>query len=100
MPVLDRSKLLLAAAIVVAANGIDLATTYYVSPDLANEWNVLQRYFGLGWAGLIIAKLLGGAFAIAGYGYYLRYREQCYPSAGARFGEFCRYFAFGKPVSW
>ena len=74
------------AAIVVAANAIDLASTYYVSPDLANEWNVLERIFGLGWAGLIIAKLLGGAFAIAGYGYYLRYREQCYPSAGARFG--------------
>ena len=63
----DRRKLLCVAALVILANLFDLASTYFASPDLSGEWNILQRFFGLGWAGLVGAKLLGGWLAITGY---------------------------------
>jgi hypothetical protein len=84
---------------VVAANAADLVSTFLASPDLADEWNVLQRNFKLGWAGLIIAKLIGGSMAAAGYAYYLRHRDRCYPSGGADSGAFRRHFSFGRQVS-
>lgn len=95
-----RSKLILALAITVAANAADLASTYLASPDLANEWNVLHSRFGLGWGGLIVAKLIGGALALAGYAYYLRHRDGCYPRPGLDRQTFCRHFSFGRSVTW
>jgi len=95
----DRRKLLIVAGSVLVANGLDLASTYLASPDLADEWNVLERLMGLGWAGLICAKLIGGWFAIVGYAYYLRNRGACYPPPGANRNEFLRFFAFGKPIA-
>lgn len=100
MPIPERQKLSLLAALVILANTIDLATTYAISPDLAHEWNILERYFDLGWPGLIGAKLIGGWFAIYGYAYYLRHRAACYPPPGADQESFIRYFAFGTPVPW
>jgi len=95
-----RRKLFTVTALVVAANVFDLISTYIVSPDLANEWNILQRSFGLGWAGIIIAKTFGTILAVAGYGYYLKYRDECYPSSGASREEFFRHFSFGKQATW
>lgn len=98
-----RRKMMLAAIVVVLANSIDLISTWVASPDLANEWNVLQRIFGLGWIGLFVAKFLGGALAIYGYSYYLRHRDACYPPAGGAPLDreaFCRHFSFGKQVGW
>jgi hypothetical protein len=96
----DRRRLVIVAALILGANFLDLASTYLASPDLADEWNVLERFFGLGWAGLVCAKLIGGWFAIVGYGYYLRHRTTCYPPAGADGQSFLRFFAFGRPVAW
>ncbi len=100
MSLRDRRKLFFVAALVLVANLFDLASTYYASPDLAGEWNVLQRFFGLGWAGLIGAKLFGGWLAILGYAYYLRHRQECYPGPGLGRVAFSRHFAFGGQVSW
>jgi hypothetical protein len=50
--------------------------------------------------GIIAAKLIGGWLAVAGYAYYLRYRDACYPTTPMNFGAFCRYFSFGRTVSW
>lgn len=91
----DWNKLFAVSFLVIFANMLDLLSTYVVSPDLANEWNVLERVFGLGWVGLICAKIIGGTIAIAGYYYYLSYRRSCYPTAGADFDSFCRSFAYG-----
>ncbi len=96
MTELDRRRLWFAAAFVVAANCLDLASTYAASPDLANEWNLLQRQFGLGWAGLICAKLIGAWFAIAGYRFYLRHRNRAYPAMGADLNRFCHHLSFGN----
>lgn len=90
-----RRKLMYVASFVVLANTLDLLSTYAVSPNLAEEWNVLQRVYGLGWPGLVAAKLLGGGLAILGYFYYLRHRRECYPEPGASFRTFCRAFAYG-----
>ena len=92
----DWNKLLVVSLMVVLANTLDLLSTYIVSPNLANEWNVLERVFGLGWAGLIFAKIIGGAIAVAGYYFYLSYRKSCYPAAGADFDSFCRTIAYGQ----
>ncbi len=94
-----RTKLLIVAALIILANLLDLASTYCASPDLAEEWNALERVFGLGWAGLIMAKLVGGGLAVAGYAWYLRYRTACYPPSGADFHGFCRFLAYGAPDS-
>jgi hypothetical protein len=88
------------AAMVVVANILDLASTRLASPNLANEWNVLERTFGLGWAGLIIAKLIGGAAAVLGYRYYLLHRKKCYPLPGRDMSNFCRYMALGHSGSF
>lgn len=100
MTILERQKLCLVAALVLLANAVDLASTYVTSPDLKGEWNVLHRLFGLGWSGIIGAKIIGGWLAVAGYAYYLRHRTACYPAPGADRDAFCRHFSFGKPVSW
>lgn len=106
MGVSERRKLILVTLFIVAANALDLFSTYLVCPGLEQEWNVLERWFGLGWAGLLVAKLIGGAFAVFGYAYYLRYRIACYPAetfdapAPRAFSTFCQHFAFGKNVSW
>jgi hypothetical protein len=94
-----RLKVLTVAALVIAANAADLLSTYLASPDLADEWNILQRHFNLGWAGLVAAKLIGGSLAIAGYVYYRRHRDRCYPEPGADFTTFRRHLSFGKQVS-
>jgi hypothetical protein len=99
MPVADRRKLLFVGAVVLLANFVDLASTWLVSPNLAHEWNLLQRQFGLGWSGLIGAKLFGGLVAILGYRYYLVNRVRCYPPAGLSLSEFCRYIIFGRHES-
>jgi hypothetical protein len=39
-----------------AAQLIDLATTYLLSPDLALETNHLVQRFGHGWPGLILGR--------------------------------------------
>lgn len=91
----DR-QIALAAILIVAVNALDLASTLAASPDLSGEWNVLARVFGLGWAGLIGAKLIGGVLAIAGYSYYARNREACYPAPGGSSADFARGFLFGE----
>jgi hypothetical protein len=83
-------------AVVVVFNGIDLYSTYLASPDLSREWNVLHRELNLGWAGLVFAKIIGGWLAVAGYGYYLRNRERCYPAPGLDFVQFCHFYLFGE----
>ncbi|MGC8667464.1 MAG: hypothetical protein ACP5VE_05055 [Chthonomonadales bacterium] len=93
-----QRKFTAAVFFVVLANTLDLLSTYMVSPNLADEWNVLQRVYGLGWPGLVAAKLLGGGLAILGYLYYLRHRLECYPPRGASFRAFCRAFAYGPPA--
>jgi hypothetical protein len=98
MPILLRRKMLFVVVLIVLANCADLISTYLASPDLANEWNVLQRNFHLGWAGLIVAKAIGGLLAAAGYAYYLLQRDRCYPSPGATPPEFRRHFSFGRQV--
>jgi len=95
----ERQKLFLVAGLVLLANYLDLWTTYLASPDLAHEWNVLERYFDLGWTGLIGAKLIGGWFALFGYAYYLRHRTACYPPSGVDQDAFCRHFTFGTTFS-
>src|ERR1043165_3694572 len=89
MSELDRRRLWFAGSFVVAANCLDLAGIYFASPDLANEWNLLQRQFGLGWTGLIGAKIVGAWLAIWGYGFYLRHRSSAYPAGGADLNRFC-----------
>jgi hypothetical protein len=96
----SRWKLGWAVLFVLLANGSDLVSTYLACPDLSAEWNVLQSHFELGWTGLITAKLIGGLLAVAGYAYYLRHRDTCYPQPGATRNGFCRYLSFGKPASW
>jgi hypothetical protein len=95
----DRIKLWAVCVMVIVANALDLMSTYAVSPHLANEWNVLERVFGLGWAGLIFAKIVGGCIAIFGYYFYLRFRRECYPSPGMDYDGFCRFFSFGRSVN-
>jgi hypothetical protein len=99
MPILVRRKLVFVIALIVLANVADLASTYLASPDLAKEWNILQRQFALGWTGLIVAKLIGGWLAFAGYVYYLRHRDACYPAPGGSFAAFRKHFSFGRQVS-
>src|SRR5437870_5693235 len=99
MPFGDRWKLMCLTAVVVVANLLDLISTRLASPNLANEWNILERAFGLGWAGLIMAKLIGGAAAVFGYAFYLRHRHACYPRSGQDLAGFCRYMALGHPGS-
>jgi hypothetical protein len=94
-----RLKVLAVAILVIAANAADLISTYLASPDLADEWNILQRHFNLGWAGLVMAKLIGGSLAVAGYVYYLRHRDRCYPAPGMDRRVFCRHFSFGQQVT-
>lgn len=98
MPILLRRKLYLVSVMVILANAADLASTWIVSPNLANEWNVLERTFGLGWLGIIGAKVIGGALAIFGYSFYLRRRNHCYPEPGANFSAFRRHFSFGRQL--
>jgi hypothetical protein len=86
-------KLWCVAALALLANGADLATTYAATPSLSAEYNALSRYFGLGWPGLIAAKLCGIALAVAGYAYYLRRRAECYPPAGLDCAAFRRHMA-------
>lgn len=93
-------KLGWAALFILVANVADLCSTYLASPDLSAEWNMLQSKFNLGWAGLIIAKLIGGLLALAGYAYYLRHRDSCYPRGGLDRGNFCRHLSFGRPATW
>lgn len=93
-----RRKLVLFTIVVAAANLLDLVSTYVASPDLANEWNVLVRCYGFGWLGLLTAKVIGGALAIAGYAFYLVNRERCYPNVRVDYNGFCHYFAFGSCV--
>lgn len=93
-------KLTVVSLTIILANCVDLVTTYLASPDLANEWNILQREFGLGWTGLILAKVVGSLLAIAGYAYYLAYRDACYPAPGLPFVPFCRHFSFGRQADW
>ncbi len=88
-------KLALAAALIIAVNGLDLASTYAASPDLSAEWNVLTRHLGLGWAGLVGAKLVGGWLAFIGYAYYLRHRYACFPAPGGTDADFARGFLLG-----
>jgi hypothetical protein len=78
----ERVKLLLVAGMVIVANVLDLLSTYVASPDLTQEWNILHREFGLGWSGLITAKVIGGLAAVVGYAYYLQNRTLCYPPLG------------------
>jgi len=99
MPILLRRKMLFVLAMIVLANGADLFSTYLASPDLADEWNVLQRNFHLGWAGLVVAKTIGGLLAAWGYAYYLNQRDKCYPAPGVSPSEFRRHFSFGRQVS-
>ena len=94
-----KRKLVLVTLFVVLANVLDLLSTYSASPDLAEEWNALNRVFGMGWGALISAKLIGGFIAVAGYAYYLRYRTDCYPPAGADRDTFYRHFALGRSDS-
>lgn len=91
----DLRRLAWFALFVALVNAADLASTYLVSPDLAAEWNVLQRWLGLGWAGLVAAKALGGALAVAAYAFYLARRADCYPAPGADMAAFRRAMAFG-----
>jgi len=100
MPPHDRAKLCLVAALVLFANCLDLASTYLASPDLANEWNILERWLGLGWTGIIAAKVLGAWMAVVGYAYYLHHHTACYPAPGMNRSDFCRHFAFGRPAGW
>ncbi|HSV73293.1 MAG TPA: hypothetical protein VLH79_05990 [Chthonomonadales bacterium] len=85
--------------VVACANVLDLLTTYCASPTLVHEWNVLHRKLGLGWPGLIGAKLVGGACAVAGYAFYLRHRHACYPVAGLGLSAFGRAFLLGSPTA-
>jgi hypothetical protein len=94
-----RRKLCWAVLIVALVNAADLASTYLACPDLSAEWNVLHSRFGLGWAGLIGAKVIGGFLAAFGYAYYLAHRDSCYPQPGASQSDFCRFLSFGKPAS-
>ncbi len=94
-----RRQALLVFALIVLANAADLVSTYLASPDLADEWNVLQRHFHLGWAGLFGAKIIGGSLAILGYYYYLLHRDRCYPPPGADPQAFRRHLSFGRQVS-
>lgn len=96
MPILLRHKLYAISALVILANAADLLSTWYVSPNLANEWNVLERSFGLGWYGIIGAKMLGGLLAVLGYAYYLHHRDACYPQPGADSAAFRRHLTFGR----
>jgi hypothetical protein len=99
MPLLMRRKALFVLLLVVFANAADLVSTFLASPDLADEWNILQRHFGLGWSGLIVAKLIGGSLAYAGYVYYLRHRDHCYPGPGLDAAGFRRHFSFGRQAT-
>jgi len=101
----NTTKLYLLVGAIILANALDLASTYAVSPDLAGEWNILERQFGLGWPGLIGAKLVGCWIAAFGYAYYLRHRERCYGPAGADLGTFAHNITFGDgtkdaPSQW
>jgi hypothetical protein len=100
MPRNSQIKLMVVSLLVVLANAFDLLSTWIASPDLANEWNVLHRHLGWGWAGLFGAKAVGATLAILGYAYYLRHRDACYPQPGLDRSAFCRYFSFGRQASW
>ena len=100
MTTASKKKLGFVALFIALANGCDLASTYLASPNLANEWNMLQSKFNLGWTGLIAAKVFGGLLALAGYAYYLRHRDACYPQPGMNRSNFSRSFSFGRPASW
>lgn len=80
----------------LAANALDLFSTWLASPDLAHEWNILERVLGLGWTGLVCAKIVGIGAATLGYAYYLVHRDACYPAFVASRSEFCRHLSFGS----
>lgn len=91
-----RSPVLWMGMVVFLINGMDLLSTWIVSPNLEGEWNLLQRVFGLGWLGLFAAKLIGGAMAVAGYSFYLRHRRNCFPLEKLQdYSSFVRFFTFG-----
>src|ERR1043165_1207565 len=94
----DRLKFWLVALIAIGANLYDLSSTYFASPRLVNEWNVLHRQLGLGWYGLIGSKIVGVSLALLGYAYYLRNRDLCYPAIWTDGIGFFRHFTFGRNI--
>lgn len=49
----------------------DLLSIYLVSPDLSKELNHMESIFGLGWAGLISANVIGTGLIIYLFHYYI-----------------------------
>ena len=52
---MKTKKLSLILAVLIL---LDFATTYYVTPTLEHEANILHQFFNVGWLGLIINSVL------------------------------------------
>jgi hypothetical protein len=69
------NSFILVTALVLLTRFGDLYTTYLVTPDLAEETNILVTRLGFGWTELIISNIvLTGIVLFGNYYYYFQYK--------------------------
>ena len=66
-------RLIFLAALVVAADALDIISTYLATPDLAMEWNPLVRSYGWGWEAIILLHIVILAIFICGLWHHTKH---------------------------
>jgi hypothetical protein len=94
-------KFILLSLLVVISRFYDVVTTYFYTPDLKNETNILVVFFGAEWTSVIITQsLLVGLIVLLLY-YYLFKFNPTYPAdKNLTLKQFSSYLYFNDTTSF
>ena len=98
----DRTKkFIILAFLVIIGRLYDVTTTYFYTPDLKNETNILVVFFGAGWTSVIIIQsLLVGLTVTLLYYYFFKFKPN-YPSdKNLTLKQFSSYLYFNDTESF
>lgn len=94
-------KFIILAFLVIIGRLYDVTTTYFYTPDLKNETNILVVFFGAGWTSVIIIQsLLVGLTVTLLYYYFFKFKPS-YPSdKNLTLKQFSSYLYFSDTESF
>lgn len=95
------SKFIILSLLVIIGRLYDVTTTYYYTPDLASETNILVKLFGAGWTNIIIIQTVLVVLIIYLLYFYLFQFKPVMPTEkNLTIKQFSSYIYFGDSISF
>jgi len=92
---------LLLSLLLIIGRAYDVTTTYFYTPDLDNETNILVKFLGAGWTTVLIVQISLTVLTIGLlYFYFFKYSPDRPKNSDLTFKQYISYLYFGNTISF